>query len=315
MTLSLFEKWQKNVVLKKSIICAGLDPAVYNLGRREQGLPEGADLLNWSKEYIKAVADYSAGIKINPSYFKSSKHIQEVIDFAKSLNLIVIYDRKLADITESNEAEIFFAAERGVDGITIAPFAGNLSATTKAAHKLNLGTIAVCIMSNSEYRKEKYMMVRIDAEEANELSLLRLSAPHYRQRLSLQMLPNDWLENMHMPYYAYLALKIRMSQTDGAVIGVSNLLTKEELLIVGTILSSTTLILVPGVGFQGGDSTVLDGIFDPKRLMINSGRALMYPLGLKSTPQKQRQAVKGLNDSIWKYFFKAYSEQKLISSE
>ncbi|MBL0691197.1 MAG: orotidine 5'-phosphate decarboxylase [SAR324 cluster bacterium] len=300
----LITKWQKSVNEKKSIVCAGLDPAIYALGRGEQGLAKGIDLVKWGQSYLKAVADYVAGVKINPSYFESSAQIQDLIGFAKELGLVVLYDSKIADITDTNEAAIFFAAQRGVDAITVAPFAGNLMATTKLAHKMKIGTLAICIMSTLEYEVEKNMLVHISQEDAAELASLKFAVSHSRQRLSVQMVPSAWLEDKKIPRYAYLALKIRMSGTDGAVVGLSSSLRKEELLMVSTILGNKSLILTPGVGYQGGDSRFLGELIDPRRIIINSGRALMYPMGLKSSAKDQRAAAKKVNHTIWNYFLR-----------
>ncbi|MEK6881715.1 MAG: hypothetical protein AABY22_19000, partial [Nanoarchaeota archaeon] len=50
-------------------------------------------------------------------------------------------------------------------------------------------------------------------------------------------------------------------------------------------------ILVPGIGAQGGELELLLNYFSKERLIVNVGRALMFPNGSGSTPEDQREAA------------------------
>lgn len=67
--MTFTEQWHTAREQKQSNIIAGVDPAVFAMGRDEKGLPEGADKLAWSLAYIEAVAPYVVGIKPNAGYF------------------------------------------------------------------------------------------------------------------------------------------------------------------------------------------------------------------------------------------------------
>ncbi|GAH49542.1 unnamed protein product, partial [marine sediment metagenome] len=65
------QKWLEAVEKKNSVLCAGLDPAEFNMGRRDKGLPEGVNKYGWAMRYIGAVAPFVAAIKPNLQYWKA----------------------------------------------------------------------------------------------------------------------------------------------------------------------------------------------------------------------------------------------------
>ena len=63
---SFKEKWLEAVHKKNSVLCAGLDPAEYKMGRGENGLSKD-DLSKglWAKKYVETIAPYCAALKPN----------------------------------------------------------------------------------------------------------------------------------------------------------------------------------------------------------------------------------------------------------
>src|SRR3989338_1042627 len=129
---SFREKWLAAVEQKNSVLCAGLDPAEYDLGREEEGLPDLVDKREWSFRYLEDVAPYAAALKINVNYWKDRD------------------DMRTAEELADNEAAIFYAKKKGFDAITIATFAGNLEAAAEQARRWDIGLISMCLMSNPE---------------------------------------------------------------------------------------------------------------------------------------------------------------------
>ncbi len=61
--LTFREKWLAAIRLKNSVLCAGLDPAEFTMGRGDEGLAPEQDKLEWAIDYVHAVGAYVAAIK------------------------------------------------------------------------------------------------------------------------------------------------------------------------------------------------------------------------------------------------------------
>jgi orotidine-5'-phosphate decarboxylase len=204
------------------------------------------NILNWCKKYCKEVEPNVSGIKPNPAYFQTEEGIKAlkwIAKFCKSKNLVSIVDYKISDIGSTNVAWITHAKKMGYDAITIAPYAGNIKETIQACKELEIGSIMMGLMSNPEFILETEF-------EMNSKKLMT-----YRVETSL-------LENV-----------------DALVLGATY---KKEDKLFQDFLKLTkdkeVIFLVPGIGFQGGSiKEFLQTGIDPKKCMLNVGRALMYP--------------------------------------
>jgi len=279
---SFREKWLAAVEKKNSVLCAGLDPASYDLDRGEDGLSDLMDKKEWSYRYLESIGSEAAALKININYWKErdDQHtVEEIADMATAeYGMIVLDDAKFADIGSTNEAGIFYAKQRGFDAVTIAPFAGNIKEAAGQAKKWEIGLISMCLMSNPEYESVKNQWVSIgDKEEYCDLDTIEInSVPHVKK-------------------YIQLAHDATQYGIDGIVIGApskKNHITKQEIETVHRYSTDDTLILLPGVGAQGGEAETIWKYFDKDNVIVNVGRALMFPNGSKSTPKEQREAAK-----------------------
>ncbi len=82
---------------------------------------------------------------------------------------------------------------------------------------------------------------------------------------------------------------------DGIVIGApspKNHIKEEEIETVRWYAGDKMLVLLPGVGTQGGEASSIWKYFDKKNVIVNVGRSLMLPKGSNSTPQDQAEAAK-----------------------
>lgn len=269
--MSFADAWRQTVSKRDSVLCAGLDPAVAGLGRGEKGLPPQTDRREWSLRYLDAVAPFCAALKPNVQYWKGPGDIaalEEVCAAARDLGLLVIEDAKLADIGPTNDAGFYYAARRA-DAVTYAPFAGNVSEAVGQAHGRGVGIIVLCLMSNPEYAAEK------DKRRA----------------------PGD----RPGPQYLELAAEARAAGADGVVVGApspTNHITEAELAAVAERIGPETVVLMPGVGAQGGRAAAVWGVFDADQVIVNAGRSLMFPAGSASTASEQAAAARELQEAM-----------------
>ena len=275
------EEWLEAVERKNSVLCAGLDPAEHDMGRGEQGLPSGVTKGDWAFNYVEAVAPYCAAIKPNSQYWRRNVDratLKQITGLAHTLGMVVIEDAKLADIGETNDAGFFSMGHIGVDAVTYSPFAGNISEASAQATERDIGIICMCLMSNPQYARQKNMLV----ECGDSFPILNQDIVH--------------IEGVaHTKQYIYLANKCEADGIDGLVIGApspKNHLTEEELAKVRHYVGASMLVLLPGVGAQGGEAKLIWNHFGKDNVIVNVGRSLMFPKGSNSTPEEQAEQAR-----------------------
>jgi orotidine-5'-phosphate decarboxylase len=327
--VTFIEDWRAAVDAKNSVLCLGLDPAVYWMGRGEKGLPQDADKREWSLRYIEAAAPFAAGLKFNAQYFKAAgnwgeskglienaldrgasvddikglldqvrqgdmENLEEIVDLAQSLGLVVIEDGKFADIGPSNDAALYHSACKLVDAVTIAPYAGNMEATTKQAHGRGLGVITMCLMSSNEFEDVKNETVPIKNRHYDSADIFEVAgAPTVRK-------------------YVQLAHDAASFGVDGIVIGAPRLMdeglgsrrlhpTPEEIEKVQRYSREDTLALQPGFGAQGGDPGIIFRYFGAHNVIGAISRVGMFPNGSRSTSAEHAQKAMKHRDMLNMY--------------
>ena len=289
--MKLLERWREIVEGRDSVLCAGLDPPPFSMGRGAMGLPEGTLKRDWIFSYLDAVSPSCGAVKPNIQYWKDAgdpELLEEVYLYAQAAGLIVIEDSKLADIGSTNGAGIYYAARRS-DGVTLAPFAGNMAEACTQAADADLAIISMCLMSNPEYNNEKNKMVPVDALPGE-------GADPFQQDDILTV--NG---SRYVPQYLHLAAAAARHGADGIVVGApsrDNHITREEIEKVNSVTGVSRVILAPGVGAQGGEASELFEVFGRDRVMVNVGRGLMFPEGSGSTPEQQQRAAEGYKNTL-----------------
>jgi len=290
------EKWLEAVDKKSSVLCAGLDPADYGMGRGEKGLPEESYKRDWTMSYIEAVAPHAAALKPNRKYWKMGRHediwgsldqeiLEAAVKRAKDLGMVVIEDDKYPDIGSTNDAGFYASQQLGVDAVTIAPYAGNMEEAVRQGHERGLGVITMCLMSNPEYAIEKNMLVPVDD-----------TMPFANRDLV-----NVDGRGPYVPRYVYLAQQAQEHGIDGIVIGApsyKNHIKDEEIRRVGGYVDDNMLVLLPGVGAQGGEAGMIWRHFGSRSVIVNVGRSLMFPNGNKSTPEEQAETARKYQEML-----------------
>lgn len=98
-----------------------------------------------------------------------------------------------------------------------------------------------------------------------------------------------------------LAHDVREFGVDGIVIGApstKNHITETEIETVSRYVGPEMLVLLPGVGAQGGEAGEIWKHFGSDRVIVNVGRSMMFPEGCRSTPDDQRNAAKHYRDML-----------------
>ena len=279
MSQTFKEKWLESVDRSGSVLCGGLDPAEFRMGRGNKGLPKNErHKIEWAHDYVEAIAPYCAAIKPNSKYWggeEDRKGLKSLIEQAHDLGLVIIDDCKLADLNDTNEAGIYFDKKLGFDALTIAPYGGNMKGTADLCKKHEIGGITMCLMSNPEYKREKNSLIEVDPFSYDPNDVLYIDdVPHVRRYIQLA----------HDAVYGGL---------DGIVVGApskNNHITDEELKNVEKY--SDGLVLCPGVGAQGGGAGALWNYFGKNNVIVNASRSMMFPEGSDSSMQEQAEAAK-----------------------
>jgi orotidine-5'-phosphate decarboxylase len=134
-------------------------------------------------------------------------------------------------------------------------------------------------MSNKQYEREKNMWVNVkdDAKGYDTIDVKMIDdIPHVRR-------------------YQQLARDANRFGLAGVVVGApseKNHIKPEELEKVRQYFGEEGLILVPGIGAQGGEVTSLINYFGYNHIIANVGRGLMFSNGANTSPNEQAEAAK-----------------------
>jgi len=267
-------KWNKAIEAKNSILCIGLDPVEY-WQRQNKTLPEGENMMHWCLEYVDKVAQFAAAVKPNRKFVCSLAREQRnyMNKHFHNLGLVVIDDEKLADIGDTNDAGLYNTKEERYDAVTYSPFPGNLEEAAKQAHGRGLGLIGMCIMSNSEHAREKNKLVNVREEKET-----------YRPEDVLVWRHEEWEQNLpaeeyFVRQYVQLAHDAAKYGWDGVVIGApskKNHITENEIKTIHHYLKPEQLVLMPGIGTQGGEAKFILDVFGANRVIANVGSGIMF---------------------------------------
>ncbi|MGE0172204.1 MAG: orotidine 5'-phosphate decarboxylase / HUMPS family protein [Oligoflexales bacterium] len=234
--------WLETVKNKKSQLCVGVDPT-FSRADSKRRLSDGTDKFAWCQKIIKDVAEYSAAVKINRNYIKdlSGEAVTELNSLIHELGMVSIDDSKIADIESSNSEGLFQAKNEGFDYVTHCPYPGNIKDATQAAHSYDLGLITVLIMSTPTF--------------------LPLRNAMYEGK----------------PLYDLFCAQIKESGCDGIVLGAQSVKNEIEQNLIQHIHSivGKKLVLIPGVGAQGGDAGGILKLFGD-HCIVNVGRDVIY---------------------------------------
>jgi len=260
-TKSFKQKWLEIVKRKNTNLCAGLDPAEYGQ-RPDITIPHGVSKLEWCLDFVEKVAPYSAAIKPNRNYIKdfSRAETQKLIGRIHELDMLAIDDSKLADIGETNDSGFHHAAVEGYDAVTYAPFPGNTREAVGQARAKGLGLIPLVLMSNPEFEPIKNATIR------------------------------------GLKGFEYFAFQSAEYDADAVVVGApspTNHIKESEVRRVKEIVGER-LVLMPGIGAQGGDAEYIMSVFGGEYVIANVGRAVLGAYRPEKEAMKYRDMLNRL---------------------
>lgn len=264
MTAGFRDKWLTAVDRKQSLLCVGLDPVEHGQ-RAGTTLARGQNKLDWCLDFVKKVAPYAAAIKPNRNYLKdfSRTDMKTLNDAIHHHGMVSIDDSKLADIGDTNDAGIYHAACEGYDAVTYAPFPGNIKETQNFADRHTVGLIVLVLMSNPEY----------------------------------EIIKNATIGGMKG--FEYFATEVQRCGAAGVVIGApspKNHISLEEIRRVKDIIGSP-LVLVPGIGAQGGDLLPILRTYGDHTI-ANVGRAILYAEDPAAEARQYQRMITDLREQL-----------------
>ncbi len=263
------------IIQTKNPTVVGLDPRLdyvpahikeacfEEFGRTPKGAAES--FLQFSKTIIDSVNDIVPAVKPQVAMFEQFgsyglKAYIEVIEYAKSKDLVVIGDIKRGDIASTAEAysnghigrvevdgELFQVYQE--DFITINPYLG-------------VDSIEPYKKDCKDYNKGLFILVKTSNPNSGQLQNLVTDGEMLYERVG--KLVSQWGEDL-IGKHGYSLL--------GAVVGATHPEEGRNL----RQLMPHTFFLVPGYGAQGAKAEDLKGVFDDKGLgaIINSSRGII----------------------------------------
>lgn len=254
-----------------SLVCVGLDP---DISKFPNVLDKSVtSIYEFNKNIITATAESVCAFKLNTAFYEGYGTegiavLKKSIDFISSRypDLGIILDAKRADIGNTNTGSVRFAYDfLGADAITVNPYMGKeaLEPFLECADK---GVIVCCRTSNSG--AQEFQDLVIDGRPLYQ---------HIADRVA-----NHWNE-LHNCLL---------------VVGATY---PDELKEVRAITGPEMILLIPGIGAQGGDleKTVEAGINgNGEGVIISASRSVIYASNEADYAEAARVAAKKLQADI-----------------
>ncbi|KXT64547.1 Orotidine 5'-phosphate decarboxylase [Streptococcus gallolyticus] len=269
------DKYIEKVIATHSHLCVGLDPILdkyptyllQEAAKKYGKTPKGAAyaILTFNKLVIDLIDGKVPAIKPQLAYFEKYgadglQAFWDTVDYAHEKGLLVIADAKRGDIGTTSEAyaKAFFKGscdewmEKScyVDAVTVNPFLGSdgVNPFVEVGQETGCGTIILVKTSNPSSGELQ------DKETVGDNTVSELVCDYINEH------------GTKVGKYGYSDL--------GAVIGATY---PEEVAKFRTLLPKS-LFLMPGIGYQGGDVTLLESAFDDQGtgVIIPCSRAINY---------------------------------------
>ena len=259
------DKLTAAVERNRSLLCVGLDP--------EPSYEPGSQVFNLNRILIEATADVACAYKPNLAIYESMgpeglEALQKTIDYIRSVNHVVpiIGDAKRGDIGNNSFAYAHTLLDNyKFDAVTVSPYMGSDSLAPFLSRG-DKGIFVLCRTSNP------------GGGDLQDLPVLREDSSTRPLYEVVAELSHKWNERGNV----------------GLVVGATY---PEQLRRVRQICPEM-LLLIPGVGPQGGDiaQTVSSAVDSSGGgFLINVSRKIMYAAKTrKGTLRKRAEAVKAV---------------------
>jgi orotidine-5'-phosphate decarboxylase len=255
---------QKNIELKKTYLCLGLDTDIEKLPAHLNKYPD--PVFEFNKSLIDRLHNKIVAIKINTAFYESNgiegwSSMTKTIDYINDNfpDIFTIADAKRADIgnTSNMYAKAFFE-KLNFDSITISPYMGNDSVNQFLKYE---GKYVILLALTSNEGSSDFQI-------PNDLYLNVIAKSQ------------SWEESSKLMY----------------VVGA----TKDDYFQKIRALIPDSFLLIPGVGSQGGDinKVVKNLTKTSKNILINVSRAIIYASNSTDYLDKAEESVDYLNSQI-----------------
>ena len=257
-------KLKAAVDFNDSQLCVGLDPDIRKT--------EIKDFLDFNKNIIRLTNKFVAAYKLNMSCYEvggslSWRALEMTVSFLKVAhpNIMIILDGKRGDIPHTAKNYAYSAFEHlGVDAVTASPMYGWDSAKEFLRYA----------------EKGTFFVVKTSNNSANDLQNIAVT-DYYGLHSGFPLFEEVALQTQGWgnPY-----------DNSGFIVGA----TRPADIKACRSLCSTTPILVPGVGAQGGDvqRVVKNGIDkDGYGLLVSASRSVIYDTEPNTVASKLREEI------------------------
>jgi orotidine-5'-phosphate decarboxylase len=275
MAVNMFsQKLNKAILEKDSRLCVGLDPRVDSLpqalvkkalkqhGKTNQAAAQA--ILEFNKQVLDTVVNLACCVKPQIAFYEQygTEGIQafwDTVTYAHSLGLVVIADVKRGDIGSTAQAythaylggDTLFGQKRTtqIGAITINPFLGE-------------DTLEPFISLAKQEQKGLFILVKTSNPGSGDIQDLEVNGESISEKIAHTI--NHQAKKLPLDTYGYHSL--------GAVVGA----TYPESAQKFRKILDKSIFLVPGIGAQGGDPSLLKHFFNKDGLgaVVNSSRGI-----------------------------------------
>jgi orotidine-5'-phosphate decarboxylase len=261
------EKLKNAMKLNQSLLCIGLDPD-------PALMPPGMDVFKFNKGIIDATADLVCAYKLNLGFYevldKGIDTLKRTIKYIPK-NVPVIGDGKRGDIGNTAKAYAKAMFETlGFDAVTVSPYMGFDSVEPFIDY----------------WQKGVFVLCRTSNPGAGDFQSLTFA-----------------LEGKKVPLYEIVALRAEQwnKQGKGHNIGLVVGATYPEELALIRHNHPKMLLLIPGIGAQGGDlaAAVRKGVDNwGYGAIFTSSRQILYASKKRDFAKAAREVARPLRDEI-----------------
>ncbi len=271
--MTFAEKYKQIVRKNNSLVCVGLDSDYKKIPEFLKGKKNS--VFEFNKAIIEATHDLVSCYKPNTAFYEGSgaegvRQLKLTCDYLRQNypEVPLLIDAKRGDIGNTNEGYMNYVFEYlGADGVTMQPYLGG-EALKPLLKQKDKGIFILCKTSNPG--AGEFQDLKIDGE----------------------------------PLYMHIARSVAQKwNTNGNCMLVVGATYTDDLKKVREIVGEM-IILVPGVGSQGGDveKTIKAGLNSQKSgLIVNASRSIIYASSKEDFAQKAREATLVLREEINKY--------------
>ncbi|MDG2396574.1 MAG: orotidine-5'-phosphate decarboxylase [Flavobacteriaceae bacterium] len=250
------QKLKKQILLKRSFLCVGLDVDLKKIPKSFLELED--PIYEFSIRVIESTVKYAVAYKPNIAFFerygpKGMKSLNKIIEFInnKYPNLFTIADAKRGDIgnTSSRYAKAFFETYN-FDSITVVPYMGKDSIEPFLRYK-NKYAILLALTSNQGAKDFQF--------------ITKDQTPLYEEVIKASL---KWKNSNRLMY----------------VVGATRAESIERI----RKLIPDSFLLIPGLGFQGGNLHEVSkyALNKDVGILVNSSRGIIYSFKKEKTMEK-----------------------------